>query len=743
MRRIVFSYLFFVLFGLSSFAAPSYETQTADFSKPADEAQWDLVLKQGMEGYDIPFNLVDGQSEGTNTPWDATGWTITGAMRKPTGVEAARITGVVSTDTCTFTTTSNFLASPVDGWLFVLVAEKDGVVVNQPSGNITILPSPEIDSGDLLLTRSVNIPSYTWFGEFSPTNLPLGEIPVVVDGVTITGDGTTGDPLVGIAGGSTPLAAYSQDYWMTKASTFIMATGTTYELAVSEAVLSNKGYFLVHAVGGEVTLTLPVVSELLAAGDAGAGKEFAFRLVGGAGLLTIVDQDGQGFSLELTDPSMQATVRLASNGLYQITQSSIPDPASSALLLYPVTEESLFTGKIPIWRDVLNTVEDSKWSPVQQSIATVINSDNELSPTLCFTHVVPVGFLAGDISGSPYSYDYKTERTSGSSDTTFWALTYKVDTNEVRTLVSTSSQEHQHFSSTPSLTTVKGTLTTNVVLDTGETIAIDFVAIKESPNSPTLTVYFEDESGTSFLLGVPSSAIQHSALGGRDVANSHPATAISHTPIAELMQTEVESALNYLATNKASLVEGNTFTGNQIFTGVFGHYVRLGDEGEADQGILYLSAVGTSGVHTVRGSFGDLRLTSNSDEIHMSGDRLTNVGTGTNDTHAVNKGQMDAAIIDTFQGMPENLGVSTNYQIAPTRYKSYASPTNDFVFNFVLSTNSVHIGATFQHWSYGAHAVTEGANVDFMNATTPTGTNVAVGSYNPITDKWDFIWRAL
>ena len=100
------------------------------------------------------------------------------------------------------------------------------------------------------------------------------------------------------------------------------------------------------------------------------------------------------------------------------------------------------------------------------------------------------------------------------------------------------------------------------------------------------------------------------------------------------------------------------------------------------------------------------------------------------------------ASVDTFQGMPENLGVSTNYVWEPTRYFSYASPTNDFDFDMLLSTNSIHIGAGFGHFSYGAHATTWGTNVVALNEETPTGTNYFGFAYNPITKKWNVTIKA-
>jgi len=179
---------------------PSYERQIADFSADADVSSWSYVLKQGMNGYELPIDFIAGYTNGVAVELDLTGYSIKLAMRKKKGVDAARLTGVNYGTYGVFTCTSNFLSSPVDNWSLILIATSGSTVVNQPSGSITITPSPELDSGDLIMTRSVNISEYTWYGQFNPTNLPLGEIPIVTDGVTTTGDGTTGNPVVAVLG---------------------------------------------------------------------------------------------------------------------------------------------------------------------------------------------------------------------------------------------------------------------------------------------------------------------------------------------------------------------------------------------------------------------------------------------------------------------------------------------------------------------------------------------------------------
>jgi len=151
---------------------PSYERQTADFSKPSRISQWDVWIKQGQVGYVLPFDFVNGQSGTTNVPIDLSGADVTLAMRDKYGVEAARLTGTNYGTYAEFTLSSNFVASSVQDWKLILVVEDGAKVYNQPSGKINIEPSPEIDSGDLVLQRSIGIGNYNWVGQFSPTNLP-------------------------------------------------------------------------------------------------------------------------------------------------------------------------------------------------------------------------------------------------------------------------------------------------------------------------------------------------------------------------------------------------------------------------------------------------------------------------------------------------------------------------------------------------------------------------------------------
>jgi len=115
---------------------------------------------------------------------------------------------------------------------------------------------------------------------------------------------------------------------------------------------------------------------------------------------------------------------------------------------------------------------------------------------------------------------------------------------------------------------------------------------------------------------------------------------------------------------------------------------------------------------------------------------------GGEDNEFTTKGQMDTAIIDTFQGMPENLGVSTNYSWQPTRYLSYASPTNDYAFNFVTPSDTNKIGSVYHASVYGAHAVSWGTNVTELNTIIPTGTNKFEFVYDPISGKWEVTGRA-
>jgi len=158
---------------VSCIAAPSYDRQTADFSQKASISQWHLDVKQGMAGYELPFDFVSGQADdGTNIPLTLAGYDIELAMRKPTGVEAARLAGTNYGTYGVFTTTSNFLGTPVVAWDLILIVDSGGVIVNQPSGKITIRRSPELDSGDLVMTRSVSIPAYTWTGQFSTSQIP-------------------------------------------------------------------------------------------------------------------------------------------------------------------------------------------------------------------------------------------------------------------------------------------------------------------------------------------------------------------------------------------------------------------------------------------------------------------------------------------------------------------------------------------------------------------------------------------
>jgi hypothetical protein len=135
-------------------------------------SQWNVQLRQSQTGYIVPFYFIQGQSGVTNVPKDLTGWTAKLAMRKPTGKEAARITGTNYGTFAEFTMTAAFLASPVKDWKLILEMTQGSNVVNQASGSISIDAAPELDAGDLVTTRSISIGNYTWSGMFSTSNLP-------------------------------------------------------------------------------------------------------------------------------------------------------------------------------------------------------------------------------------------------------------------------------------------------------------------------------------------------------------------------------------------------------------------------------------------------------------------------------------------------------------------------------------------------------------------------------------------
>ena len=156
----------------TSAATPSYTRQAADFSLPASTLQWNVSLKQGMQGYLLPFDFVNGTSGGTNVPLDLTGWQAVLKMRRTAGLDAASLTGTVSTTSASFELTSAFLATPVSGWSLILVVSQGSNIVNQAGGLISIEPSPELDAGVLATTRGINIGQYSWAGVFSPSNIP-------------------------------------------------------------------------------------------------------------------------------------------------------------------------------------------------------------------------------------------------------------------------------------------------------------------------------------------------------------------------------------------------------------------------------------------------------------------------------------------------------------------------------------------------------------------------------------------
>jgi len=167
MRKWILALALAIPLCLRADTVPTYETQTANFSAPADRTQWHVKVRQGQNGFVLPFVAMNGTND-----LNLTGYTVKLAMRKPTGVDAARLTGTVSSNEISFVVTSNFLAKAVDSWVLRVTADKSGVVANQAGGLITIDPSPELDSGDLVMTRRINIDNYTWINQFPTSNIP-------------------------------------------------------------------------------------------------------------------------------------------------------------------------------------------------------------------------------------------------------------------------------------------------------------------------------------------------------------------------------------------------------------------------------------------------------------------------------------------------------------------------------------------------------------------------------------------
>jgi hypothetical protein len=324
-------------------------------------------------------------------------------------------------------------------------------------------------------------------------------------------------------------------------------TNTTLTAAAWEA--NNNGYFV--GIGTtNITITLPSTNSLLQAGIAGTGKEAKFSLAAGNGPLVIVDQDGQGFEVDILERGKQVTIRLAENGLWQITQDSRTDVGSTALRFYPVTEESTEWGtQSPIWRAMTSATSDSRFSTNQQSVVTSLSSQDTANPTVITKHVLDKGSIVGTLPETPGTAYYKTERTSGLTDITYWVKIYKVDATTNATLVSTSSSEHQHSSSDPALSAMQFIIPDGTELTSDDTLRFDFVGIKDGGGAdPTLTVYFEDESGTAIDIGAPASSISHGVLRGRSVADQHPASAISYdNSTSGLAANNVQAGLDYLA----------------------------------------------------------------------------------------------------------------------------------------------------------------------------------------------------
>ena len=179
MRKWILALALAIPLCLRADTVPTYDTQTANFSAPADRTQWHVKVRQGQNGFVLPFEAKNGTND-----LNLTGYTVKLVMRKPTGVEAARLTGTVSGNDISFVVTSNFLAKAVDSWVLRVTAEKTGVIANQAGGLITIDASPELDSGDLVMTRSITISNYTWIDQFPTSNLPDAALFDTADSVT-------------------------------------------------------------------------------------------------------------------------------------------------------------------------------------------------------------------------------------------------------------------------------------------------------------------------------------------------------------------------------------------------------------------------------------------------------------------------------------------------------------------------------------------------------------------------------
>jgi len=139
--------------------------------------QWHIPTKVGNT---IQINAT--MYQGTQT-WNATGWTAKFRYGKSRNADLmSTITGVVSGSSITFQAATNDFAYPVENWYSTILIESNGYAVSSPEGLLTVKRAPEIDSGTLFQTYTINGNLYSFTGSF--TNWPF----LSDDDGTVTGD---------------------------------------------------------------------------------------------------------------------------------------------------------------------------------------------------------------------------------------------------------------------------------------------------------------------------------------------------------------------------------------------------------------------------------------------------------------------------------------------------------------------------------------------------------------------------
>lgn len=501
-------------------------------------------------------------------------------------------------------------------------------------------------------------------------------------------------------------------------------------ITAQDWINNNNGYFVGVGTVTNVTLTLPVVADLLAAGIATLGKEAKFALVGGNFPFTIVDQDGQGFDETIAEIGKQITVRLTSQGAYQITQDSRTDVGAAALRLYQIIEEDLVhTNEVPIWRATVTSSEDPRYSAIEQIITTSITATDFNSPTIMSSFVLPDGTLIGELPETPYAFTVTIDRDSGVRDSTVRVQTYLIE-GVSETLISTTSSGHPHGSTPRTTYILQGIIPSGTEMSAITTLRFDLQGILDSGGgSATLNHYYENESGSYIAIGAPASSIAHNALASRDAQEAHPATAISHIPSGNIEAIEAGAAIDELdadhtAHTNLSLSSGahggeldpiwsavsNTVTtgaalgatavqseadplavladGSRAMTGDF-TMVSGGDSVE----ILIRSKEGFDGVMDFEGPNGYYFEGSSSGGHEVSFDdlRLRKIAAAVDPTDAPNKLQMDAGDlwVDDGDGSISYTGdVSFAEDATNTLTTTYYSASNRWALVQIIGTTT-------------------------------------------------------